>query len=66
MSDWRQTTLIIVKPLLASNNINNINDPYNTNSSNNPQNQNNANNPSTSDNDKITPKPLTTLKYIQL
>jgi hypothetical protein len=59
MSDWRKLTLITVKTLLASNNTNNLNDPYNTNNSNNSHNQNNANNPSTSDNKKITPKPLT-------
>ncbi len=40
---------------------NNRKDPYNTNNSNNTNSQNNANNPSTSDNNKITPKPLTTL-----
>ncbi len=45
-------TLVTVKTLLASNNTNNLNDPYNTNKSNNPHNQNNANNPSTSDNNK--------------
>jgi hypothetical protein len=50
---------------LASNNTNNLNDPYKTNISNNPQNQNNANKPNTSDNNKITPKPLTTLIKLQ-
>ena len=45
----------------CNNNTNNVNDPYNTNNSNNPNNQKSENNPSTSDNNKITPKPLTTL-----
>ena len=60
--DWRQTypnnrnksSSIKIKT-------NNRKDPYNTNNPNNPNHQNNENNPSTSDNNKITPKPLTTL-----
>ncbi len=58
-------TVITVKTLLASISTNNLNDPYNTNNSNYPHNQNIANNPSTSDNNKITPKSLTTLIWIQ-
>ncbi len=62
MSDWRQTNpnhrknprRLKITPIFC-------NDPYNTYNSNNPHNQNNADNPSTSDNNKITPKPLTTL-----
>ncbi len=62
MSDWRQTNPNNrKKPQWDQNNTYNLNDPYNTNNSNSPHNKNNANNPSTSDNNKITPKPLTTL-----
>ncbi len=64
MSDWRQTNPNNrKKPQWDQNDIDNLNNPYNT--TNNPHNQKNANNPSTSDKNKFTPKPLTTLIKIQ-
>ncbi len=62
MSDWRQNNPNNRKKYQwDQNDTTNLNHPYKTNNSNNNHSQNNANNPSTSDNNKITPKPLTTL-----